>query len=125
MVASLKDVKKTYSATLKLTLNSDSNNLSQTAPARHPLRAITTRVDPVLPKCSPPFDELHADSRLSSFLPDQAPEVRTLTGISLAGKPRGVSRNQSVLRSRAEPASTTGGPERSNRIAFRCAKTHP
>ena len=97
MVAWLKGVKKPYSATLKLNLNSDSNNLSQTAPACHPLRAITTRMDPVLPKCSPPFDELHADGRLPSFLPDQAPEVRTLTGISLGGKPRGVSRNRSVL----------------------------
>ena len=73
------------------------SNLSQTAPACHPLRAITTRVDPVLPKM---FAAVRRDAcrrEIAFVSQDQAPEVRTLIGISLAGKPRGVSRNRSVL----------------------------
>ena len=50
-------------------------NLNQCVPAEHPLRAIKRRVDAVLHKLSPLFDELYAQDGAPSIPPEQLLKV--------------------------------------------------
>lgn len=56
-------------------------NLNQCVPANHPLRAIKRRVDSVLQKLSPLFDELYADLGRNSIPPEQLLKARVLTAL--------------------------------------------
>lgn len=56
-------------------------NLNQCVPADHPLRAIKRRVDAVLQKLSPLFEELYADEGRASFTPEQLLKARVLTAL--------------------------------------------
>jgi len=56
-------------------------NLNQCVPADHPLRAIKRRVDAVLQKLSPLFDELYADDGRASIPPEQLLKARVLTAL--------------------------------------------
>jgi transposase len=56
-------------------------NLNQRVPADHPLRGIKTRVDPVLAKLSPLFDELYADEGRPSIPPEQLFKSRILMAL--------------------------------------------
>ena len=56
-------------------------NLSACVPADHPLRAIKRRVDAVLGKLSPLFDELYADEGRASIPPEQLLKARVLTAL--------------------------------------------
>jgi transposase len=56
-------------------------NLNQCVPADHPLRAIKRRVDAVLQKLSPLFDELYATSGRDSIPPEQLLKARVLTAL--------------------------------------------
>ena len=56
-------------------------NLNQCVPADHPLRAIKQRVDLVLKKLSPLFDELYANDGRSSIPPEQLLKARVLTAL--------------------------------------------
>jgi transposase len=56
-------------------------NLNQCVPADHPLRAIKRRVDAVLQKLSPLFDELYAEEGCPSVPPEQLLKARLLTAL--------------------------------------------
>jgi transposase len=56
-------------------------NLNQCVPADHPLRAIKQRVDAVLQKFSPLFDELYAEDGRDSVPPEQLLKARILTAL--------------------------------------------
>jgi transposase len=56
-------------------------HLNATVPANHPLRAIKRRVDAVLQKLSPLFDELYADEGRPSIPPEQLLKARVLTAL--------------------------------------------
>jgi transposase len=56
-------------------------NLNACVPANHPLRAIKRRVDAVLQKLSPLFDELYADIGRGSIPPEQLLKARVLTAL--------------------------------------------
>ncbi|MDD5141784.1 MAG: IS5 family transposase [Verrucomicrobiales bacterium] len=56
-------------------------NLNQSVPADHPLRAIKRRVDVVLQKLSPLFDELYAKDGAPSIPPEQLLKARVLTAL--------------------------------------------
>ena len=56
-------------------------NLNATVPADPPLRAIKRRVDAVLQKLSPLFDDLYADWGRCSIPPEQRLKARVLTAL--------------------------------------------
>lgn len=56
-------------------------NLNAAVPASHPLRAIKQRVDTVLQKLSPLFDELYAPDGAPSVPPEQLLKARVLTAL--------------------------------------------
>ena len=56
-------------------------NLNQCVPADHPLRAIKRRVDAVLQKLSPLFDELYAAGGRDSIPPEQLLKARVLRAL--------------------------------------------
>jgi transposase len=56
-------------------------NLNQRVPADHPLRGIKERVDKVLAKLSPLFDELYADEGRPSIPPEQLLKSRILMAL--------------------------------------------
>jgi transposase len=56
-------------------------NLNAVVPADHPLRAIKRRVDAVLQKLSPLFDELYAELGRASIPPEQLLKARVLTAL--------------------------------------------
>jgi transposase len=56
-------------------------NLNQRVPAEHPLRGIKERVDKVLVKLSPLFDELYADEGRPSIPPEQLLKSRILMAL--------------------------------------------
>ena len=56
-------------------------NLNQCVPEDHPLRAIKRRVDTVLQKLSPLFDELYAQEGRGSIPPEQLLKARVLTAL--------------------------------------------
>ena len=56
-------------------------NLNQCVPAEHPLRAIKRRVDVVLQKLSPLFDQLYAVGGRDSIPPEQLLKARVLTAL--------------------------------------------
>jgi len=56
-------------------------NLNTAVPANHPLRAIKRRVDEVLKKLSPLFDELYAKEGRPSIPPEQLLKARILTAL--------------------------------------------
>ena len=56
-------------------------NLNAKVPADHPLRAIKRRVDAVLQKLSPSFDELYAVEGRPSIPPEQLLKSRLLTAL--------------------------------------------
>jgi transposase len=56
-------------------------NLNQRVPADHPLRGIKRRVDQVLAKLSPLFDELYADEGRPSIPPEQLFKSRILMAL--------------------------------------------
>src|SRR5665213_2306200 len=56
-------------------------NLNQCVPADPPLRAIKRRVDAVLQKLSPLFEELYADDGRASIPPEQLLKARVLTAL--------------------------------------------
>ena len=56
-------------------------NLNQRVPADHPLRGIKTRVDQVLAKLSPLFDELYAGEGRPSIPPEQLFKSRILMAL--------------------------------------------
>src|SRR5215467_1564605 len=56
-------------------------NLNQRVPPDHPLRAIKQRVDRVLKKLSPLFDELYAKEGRGSIPPEQLLKARVLTAL--------------------------------------------
>ena len=56
-------------------------NLNQRVPAAHPLRGIKERVDKVLVKLSPLFDELYADEGRPSIPPEQLLKSRILMAL--------------------------------------------
>ena len=56
-------------------------NLNQRVPADHPLRGIKERVDQVLVKLSPLFDELYADEGRPSIPPEQLLKSRILMAL--------------------------------------------
>jgi transposase len=56
-------------------------NLNQRVPSDHPLRGIKTRVDQVLAKLSPLFDELYASEGRPSIPPEQLFKSRILMAL--------------------------------------------
>jgi transposase len=56
-------------------------NLNAAVPADHPLRAIKRRVDAVLQKLSPLFDQLYAEEGRPSIPPEQLLKARVLTAL--------------------------------------------
>ena len=56
-------------------------HLNAVVPADHPLRAIKARVDAVLQKLSPLFDELYKDKGRPSIPPEQLLKARVLTAL--------------------------------------------
>lgn len=56
-------------------------NLNQCVPADHPLRAIKRRVDAVLQKLSPLFDDLYEELGRPSIPPEQLLKARVLTAL--------------------------------------------
>src|SRR5438477_11620675 len=56
-------------------------NLNQRVPANHPLRGIKERVDKVLVKLSPLFDELYAKEGRPSIPPEQLLKSRILMAL--------------------------------------------
>ncbi len=56
-------------------------NLNQCVPADHPLRAIKRRVDSVLQKLSPLFDDLYEELGRPSIPPEQRLKARVLTAL--------------------------------------------
>ena len=56
-------------------------NLNACVPAEHPLRAIKARVDAVLKKLSPLFDELYAEDGRVSIPPEPLLQARVLTAL--------------------------------------------
>ena len=56
-------------------------NLNTSVPAAHPLRAIKRRVDAVLQRLSPLFDELYAGEGRPSIPPEQLLKARVLTAL--------------------------------------------
>src|ERR1700758_3483357 len=56
-------------------------NLNAVVPVDHPLRAIKRRVDAVLQKLSPLFDELYAPDGAPSVPPEQLLKARVLTAL--------------------------------------------
>jgi transposase len=56
-------------------------NLNASVPASHPLRAIKVRVDAVLKKLSPLFDDLYAEDGAPSIPPEQLLKARVLTAL--------------------------------------------
>lgn len=56
-------------------------NLNAVVPADHPLRAIKRRVDAVLKKLSPLFDDLYAKEGRASIPPEQLLKARVLTAL--------------------------------------------
>ena len=56
-------------------------NLNQRVPTDHPLRGIKTRVDQVLAKVSPLFDDLYADEGRPSIPPEQLLKSRILMAL--------------------------------------------
>jgi transposase len=56
-------------------------NLNSKVPAKHPLRAIKQRVDAVLLKLSPLFDQLYANEGRCSIPPEQLLKARVLTAL--------------------------------------------
>ncbi len=56
-------------------------NLNASVPADHPLRAIKGRMDAVLKKLSPLFDELYAEDGAPSIPPEQLLKARVLTAL--------------------------------------------
>src|SRR6267142_580959 len=56
-------------------------NLNQRVPAKHPLRGIKERVDAVLQKLSPLFNQLYAEIGRSSIPPEQLLKARVLTAL--------------------------------------------
>jgi len=56
-------------------------NLNQCVPEDHPLRAIKRRMDAVLKKLSPLFDELYEELGRPSIPPEQLLKARVLTAL--------------------------------------------
>ena len=56
-------------------------NLNASVPPEHPLRAIKLRLDAVLKKLSPLFDELYAELGRPSIPPEQLLKARVLTAL--------------------------------------------
>jgi transposase len=56
-------------------------NLNASVPTGHPLRAIKRRVDAVLQRLSPLFDELYAEDGRTSIPPEQLLKARVLTAL--------------------------------------------
>ncbi len=56
-------------------------NLNESVPADHPLRAIKRRVDSVLKKLSPLFNDLYAEDGAPSIPPEQLLKARVLTAL--------------------------------------------
>ncbi len=56
-------------------------NLNASVPANHPLRAIKRRVDAVLQKLSPLFNDLYAEDGRPSIPPEQLLKSRVLTAL--------------------------------------------
>jgi transposase len=56
-------------------------NLNQCVPAEHPVRAIKSRVDAVLKKLPPLFDEFYANEGRASIAPGQLLKARVLTAL--------------------------------------------
>ena len=56
-------------------------NLNTMVPSDHPLRAIKRRVDTVLQRLSPLFDELYAEEGRPSIPPEQLLKARILTAL--------------------------------------------
>src|SRR5271155_259955 len=56
-------------------------NLNASVPAGHPLRVIKRRVDAVLQKLSPLFQQLYADEGRPSIPPEQLLKARGLTAL--------------------------------------------
>src|SRR5271165_5097906 len=56
-------------------------NLNAVVPVNHPLRAIKGRVDAVLKKLSPLFDDLYADEGRASIPPEQLLKARVLCAL--------------------------------------------
>jgi transposase len=56
-------------------------NLNQSVPAQHPLRAIKARVDAVLKKLSPLFEQLYEQDGRPSIPPEQLLKARVLTAL--------------------------------------------
>ncbi|MGO8696113.1 MAG: transposase, partial [Limisphaerales bacterium] len=56
-------------------------NLNQRVPADHPLRGIKERVDKVLAKLSPLFDQLYAEEGRPSIPPEQLLKSRILMAL--------------------------------------------
>jgi transposase len=56
-------------------------NLNQCVPTNHPLRAIKSRMDAVLQKLSPLFDEIYAGEGRGSIPPEQLLKARVLTAL--------------------------------------------
>jgi len=56
-------------------------NLNACVPGDHPLRAIKRRVDTVLQKLSPLFDQLYAEQGRASIPPEQLLKARVLTAL--------------------------------------------
>ena len=56
-------------------------NLNACVPVDHPLRPIKRRVDAVLQKLSPLFDQLYAEAGRSSIPPEQLLKARVLTAL--------------------------------------------
>jgi transposase len=56
-------------------------NLNDCVPANHPLRAIKSRMDAILKKLSPLFEELYAEDGAPSIPPEQLLKARVLTAL--------------------------------------------
>ena len=56
-------------------------NLNALVAESHPLRAIKRRVDAVLAKLSPLFDQLYAEEGRASIPPEQLLKARILTAL--------------------------------------------
>src|SRR5438309_210862 len=72
-------------------------NLNACVPADHPLRAIKRRVDAVLQKLSPLFDDLYAEEGRGSIPPEQLLKARVVF--------RGEKRCNDTHQSTSDPAS--------------------
>ena len=65
-------------------------NLNGLVPEGHPLRAIKRRVDAVLEKLSPLFDQLYAEEGRASIPPEQLLKARILMALYSVRSERGL-----------------------------------